>query len=52
MEMSDVLIDWSENSEKIETMGKNARKLAELKYDKKILVEDFVRLILSKIEFI
>jgi glycosyltransferase involved in cell wall biosynthesis len=44
-ELSDLLIDWYSNREKLISMGINSRKLAEKVFDKSILAKQFVNII-------
>lgn len=49
-ELADLLINWQSNEELIYKMGRNARYLAENKYDKSILAKEVVSVIENKIK--
>lgn len=44
-ELADTLIDWKNNPDKVKILGKNARILAEKKYNKTLLTKEFFYLI-------
>jgi glycosyltransferase involved in cell wall biosynthesis len=46
-ELANLLIEWKKSPEKVQILGKNARLLAEEKYDKSILTKKFKNLILN-----
>jgi glycosyltransferase involved in cell wall biosynthesis len=46
-ELCTLILEWKENKELLDRMGKNARKLAETTYDKSILCKKFVSIVHS-----
>ncbi len=47
VELADLILKWKEDPEALDKMGQNARRLAETKYDKAILCQEFVKVVHS-----